>query len=386
MAQARTLHVRCTTWEQVDVFTTRKLRKGKLLSMKVPFEAKAGAPLTLGLELPNQLVVAIDGIVQRASPIDPEPGAKPDQARTWIEIELTGLTDDVMNRIRSMASEELARSARPSAANLEGQTPPSTPPALRQATAPVLDDLPADERELFQHLSSELRRMRSAAVHDVLGVPSDASAIQVRSSWKNLIRRHHPDLVARRAAPAISHLAEELTILSNRAYDRLRAALVAEGGGAIIGPTLSAPTGWLVGFEDIASVGAVARPSQPRLQPVPEATPRRRKTPTLPPAAIGGGEAFEVRARSMLASGDADNAREVLAAALVVYPRSRSLRALYLVATALVAVLRGEVMLAISQLETALAHHDQSLEAAMLLEHVKKHGADRPEEMRRVFQ
>ena len=377
MAQARTLHVRCTTWEQVDVFTTRKLRKGKLLSMKVPFETKAGAPLTLGLELPNQLVVAIDGIVQRASPIDPEPGAKPDVSRTWIEIELTGLTDEVMTRIRTMASEAI-----------EGKTPPSTatPPALRRTSAAVVDDLPADERELFQHLSSELRRMRSAAVHDVLGVPVDANAAQVRTSWKNLIRRHHPDLVARRAAPAISHLAEELTILSNRAYDRLRAALVAEGNGTIVGPTLSSPPGWLVGYEDIASGGAIVRPSQPRLEHVPDATPRPRTSPTLPSSTIQGGEAFEVRARAMLATGDGDNAREVLAAALVVYPRSKSLRALYLVATALVALLRGEVMLAISQLETALAHYEQSVEATMLLEHVKKYGAGRPDDMRRVFQ
>jgi len=58
--QARTLHVRCSTWDQVDVFTTRKLRKGKLLSMKVPFETIAGARVTLGLELPNQLDDAID--------------------------------------------------------------------------------------------------------------------------------------------------------------------------------------------------------------------------------------------------------------------------------------------------------------------------------------
>ena len=100
MAQARTLHVRCTTWDQVDVFTTRKLRKGKLLSMKVPFEAKQGSPVTLGLELPNQLVVAIDGIVQRASLVENE-----QPPRTWIEIELTGLTDEVLARIRTMGAE-----------------------------------------------------------------------------------------------------------------------------------------------------------------------------------------------------------------------------------------------------------------------------------------
>jgi len=374
---ARTLHVRCSTWEQVDVFTTRKLRKGKLLSMKVPFETSAGTQITLGLELPNQLVVAIDGIVQRASPIAVEPGKVESSARTWIEIELTGLTDDVMARIRTMASEE-ADQHTPQL----GLTPP-----IRRKTAPVVDDLPADERALFQHLSGELRRLRVAAVHDVLGVPSDADAAQVRTSWKNLVRRHHPDLVARRNAPAISHLAEELTILSNRAYDRLRAALVAEGRGTIVGPTLSAPAGWLVGFDDIASGdGSVSpRASQPRLQHIPDATPKPRTSPTLPPANIQGGEAFEQRARVMLGQGQAHEAREVLAAALVVYPRSKSLRSLYYVATAMVALQDNEVMLAIAQLENALAHHESCVEAANLLDHVKKFGADRNQDLARIF-
>ena len=59
-------------------------------------------------------------------------------------------------------------------------------------------------------------------------MPPDAGPEVIRASWKDLVRRHHPDLVARRGAPAITHLAEELTILSNRAYDRLRASLVAD--------------------------------------------------------------------------------------------------------------------------------------------------------------
>ena len=95
---ARTLHVKCATWEQVDTFTKRKLRKGKLLSMKVPFLAKAGSSVTLGLELPNQLVLAIDGIVQKASAVE---GG--DANKTWIEIELVGFTEEVMQKIRAMA-------------------------------------------------------------------------------------------------------------------------------------------------------------------------------------------------------------------------------------------------------------------------------------------
>jgi DnaJ-domain-containing protein 1 len=372
----RTLHVRCSTWEQVELFTTRKLRKGRLLSMKVPFEVQIGGEITLGLELPNQLVVAIDGVVQRASAIENDP-----KARTWIELELIGLTHEVMARIRALQQD---------AAN-----PPLAvaPPVRKSAAGGIGDDLPADERELFQHLAGELRRLRTAAVHDVLGVAADAPPEEIRASWKNLVRRHHPDLVARRAAPAITHLAEELTILSNRAYDRLRAAVVAEGRGSVVGPTLSSPPGWLVGFDDISSRGTPPRQVSARFEAPPDASARRSQ-PTItpqtiaaagPPSTIQGGEAFEQRARAMLGQGDANAAREVLAAALVIYPRSKSLRSLYYVATALVALADGELMLATSQLEAALAHHDECVEAAQLLDHVKKDGVTDVEELRRLF-
>jgi len=379
----RTLHVRCSTWEQVEVFTTRKLRKGRLLSMKVPFEVQTGNQITLGLELPNQLVIAIDGIVQRSSAIDNDA-----KSRTWIELELVGLTDEVMARIRAMAKD---------AADLPVAIAPP-PKKSKSSITGMGDDLPADERALFQHLAGELRRLRAAAVHDVLGVAIDASPEEIRAGWKALIRRHHPDLVARRAAPAITHLAEELTILSNRAYDRLRAAMVAEGRGNVVGPTLSSPPGWLVGFEDMASGGGpeprhVTTRFDRRAEGT-QAPPERRSQPTInpttiaaagPPSTIQGGEAFEQRARAMLAQGDANAAREVLAAALVIYPRSKSLRSLYYVATALVALADGELMLATSQLEAALAHHEQCVEAAQMLDHVRKDGNTNVDELRRLF-
>ncbi len=357
---ARTLHVRCGTWEQVDVFVTRKLRKGRLLSMKVPFPAAVGGQVTLGLELPNGLVLAIEGVVHRASAVEG------DGARTWIELELVGLTDDVLARIKKMA---------------DAQEEPGTDPKVesvpmpRKSVTQMADDLPADERELFQHLSGELRRLRLAAVHEVLGVERDAEPEQVRVAWKALVKRNHPDLVARRGAPAITHLAEELTILANRAYDRLRAALVTEGRGASIGSSLARPPGWLVGFEDIQSADRTPPPK----------TKQPPSKPTPPDGvSSSGSEAFEQRARAMLGQGDASTAREVLAAALVVYPRSKPLRSLYYIATALTALEEGELMLAQSQLETALAHHDQCIEAAQILELIKKDTRD-VEAMRRIF-
>jgi hypothetical protein len=366
MAAARTLHVRCTTWEQVEVFHTRKLRRGKLLSMRVPFRADPGSEVTLNLELPNQVVIVIDGVVLKSStPIDADPKVAPaDAGKTWLEVELVGFTEDVVARIRRMAAGEPAEPAPP---------PPRTR-TTGQLSALSGDELPADERALFQQLTAELRRLRSLAVHEVLGVERDADAEQIRLGWMDLIRRHHPDLVARRNAPAITHLAEEITILINRAYDRLRVALVAEGRAASVGPALTPPPGWLVGFEDISSTGANLRSklvhtlhnggNAPQVEPV---APPRRPSPDGE-----GGEAFEARARAMLGDGDADNAQEVLAAALCVYPRSRPLRSLYYVASAISALGKGEVMLATSQLETALAHHEDCAEAAAILELLRR--------------
>jgi hypothetical protein len=376
---SRTLHVRCATWEQVEVFTTRKLRKGKLLSMKVPFSAKSGSSVTIGLELPNEVVVAIDGVIQKAAPVEVD--GKPDGSRTWIEIELTGFNDEIKARLRRLKREAEDPETDP---KIEPAKPAA--PERRSSSQMGEAELPADERELFQHLSGELRRLRQAAVHEVLGVPPTAGPELVRASWKDLIRRNHPDLVSRRNAPAITHLAEELTILANRAYDRMRTSLVADGRASIAGPSVAAPPGWLVAFEDIKS--DPASPTAPRAAPRRfERPPTPIPDPPPPPVSTSGqgSEAYEGRARAMLAQGDANTAREVLAAALVVYPRSKPLRSLYYVATALAAVQDGELMLATAQLETALAHHEQCIEASKMLDHIRRHGTNDSAAMMRLF-
>jgi hypothetical protein len=372
----RTLHVRCSTWEQVEVFHTRKLRAGKLLSMKVPFEAQIGAPVTLGLELPNNVVMAIDGVVQKASPIAGD-------TKTWIEVELAGFTEEVIARIRGMAE----GSTPATEISIEADEPPldarqesgfhARPPSIAG------EDLPNDERQLFQQLTAELRKLRGAPVHEVLGVEPNADAPAVRRGWMNLVRRHHPDLVARHRAPAIDHLAEELTILANRAYDRQRASLVAEGRATTLRSSLTKPAGWLVGFDDISSNGQRTPVPPPESVVVVQQEPP--KPPPQDPSLLQGGEAFESRARAMLSEGDSSHAQEVLAAALCVYPRSRTLRSLYYVAASITALQGGEVMLATSQLETALAHFDQCREASQILEHIRKNGAQRLDDLQRVF-
>jgi len=442
MATGRTLHVRCTTWEQVEVFHTRKLRRGKLLSMKVPFHSDRGAAVTLNLELPNRVVIAIDGTVLKSSPVEPDPkAAKPEAGKTWLEVELIGFTEEVVAQIRRMAaglppepeaapepvspppvprarrastSQSAIPSASPSAIpSAPVSAAPSAPvsaipsaPVSAAPSAPVsaapsaphsapqsgpqrtADGQPADERAVFQQLTAELRRLRTLTVHEVLGVARDADAEEIRLGWMGLMRRYHPDLVARRNAPAITHLAEELTILANRAYDRLRVALVAEGRATSVGPALTPPPGWLVGFDDISSSTSSLRAKLAQTLPSGGNAPPAEQIPPLAPPAppAEGGEAFEQRARAMLGEGDADNAQEVLAAALCVYPRSRPLRSLYYVASAVSALGKGEVMLATSQLETALAHHEDCNEAAALLELLRRPNTPvADDEMKRLF-
>jgi hypothetical protein len=389
MAGARTLHVRCTTWDQVEVFHTRKLRRGKLLSMKVPFRSEPGAEVTLNLELPNQVVIVIEGTVLKSSPVEADPkSSKADAGKTWLEVELVGFTEEVIARIRRMAAGAAPEPEPEPEPEAEPEPPP--PRVSRTTSAQIADELPADERLVFQQLSAELRRLRSVAVHDVLGVERDADADEIRRGWMDLVRRHHPDLVARRNAPAITHLAEEITILINRAYDRLRVALVAEGRATSVGPALNPPPGWLVGFDDISSTGSVMRAKLAQTLSTTGNAPQVDAIETVPPSVsqVQGGEAFELRARAMLCDGDSANAQEVLAAALCVYPRSRPLRSLYYVASAISALAKGEVMRATSQLETALAHHEQCTEAAAILELMRRPNLPplpANDEMKRLF-
>lgn len=355
MTAARALHVRCSTWDQVELFTTRKLRNGKLLSMKVPFDAAVGAAVTLGLELPNQLVIAIDGFIRQASPIEPQ--------RTWIEVELTGSNEDLLARISAMVSYEVE--------------PPTDPQMVailseRSPTDSVQDRLPADESALFQQLSGELRRLRAASVHDVLGVPADAPPELVRRAWKKLVQRYHPDIASVRQAPALAHLAEELTILANRAYDRMRAALVAEGRGVFAGSSIASPPGWLVGFDDMASGSGMAGPSAGSAQ-----------TELVAPRE--GGDSFEARGRALLEQGCANDACELFTEALVVYPHSKALRSLLYVAKALVAVGDGELARATTQLETALAQHKNCDEAARMLDYIRTHGDADAADLSKLF-
>jgi hypothetical protein len=94
---------------------------------------------------------------------------------------------------------------------------------------------------------------------------------------------------------------------------------------------------------------------------------------------------FERQARSRLATGDHAAAREVLAAALHVYPRNRSLRALYHVASAMDALDNGQIVTATAQLEAALAHDGNCTEAAAALDELRRTHSASGGLLRRLF-
>jgi len=367
----RTLRVKCASWDQVESFYLRKIRRGRTATIRVPIVPPVGEALVVALELPNDLTVAIDGTVVAVQVSGDE--------RSAIDIDLLGLTPEVVDRLETLVA--------------DGR--------LASALAPPPDRGAEPASALVVQLDGELRRLRQLSVHEVLGVPWDASAIEVRAAWRRLCQRFHPDVLATHGSVTVSHLAEELMILINRAYDRMRAALVAEGRASALGPALRPEKGWLVAFEAI-STGDVTIPPTVGIHDDEGPTRLRKGGGTGAPsvrfepntetvlddAASGGGRppgaasldaarattdnVFEMQARARLAAGDHQAAREILAAALYVYPKHPPLRALFHVASAMEALDGGQPAHAAAQLEAALTVDPACAEARTALDDLRR--------------
>jgi len=399
VSATRTLRVKCASWDQVEAFYLRKLRRGRSVTIRVPFVPQLGDAIAVGLELPNDLVVVVDGAITGVHPAGED--------RASIDIDLHGLSPEVVDRLETLVADGRAAAALPG--SVEEPAPP--PEEVRRPDDPA--------HALVVQLDGELRRLRQLAVHEVLGVPWDASAVEVRTAWRQLCLRFHPDVLASYGSAAVSHLAEELMILANRAYDRMRASLVAEGRAAALGPALRPEKGWLVAFDAISTGEvtptppgvAVAVTPEPAAVPVPAPPARRRPAPTsvrfgqttehvfddlavpadMPKTAgsslaaaraAAGDNVFERQARTRLAAGDHRAAREVLAAALYVYPKNQVLRALFHVASAMGALDDGQAEHAAAQLEAALSADPGCREAEAVLEELRRR-RDPPEKANR---
>ncbi len=303
----RSLVLKCPTWDHVEAFYARKVKEGGELSAKVPFQPEVGEIITLALELPDQLVIAIDAEVEQAVPAS-------DGKKSAVRLRVVGLTAAVRRRLEVLVAEarrerdEAAAGARAAsgapagggrtrsasitpapAATGETFPPPPHPvdapvdELVAPPTAPSADRMPADARTVYEALREDLQRMREAPAHEVLGVHWYAAASEIRRAYFELTKRLHPDAFARYRSPAIKQLARDVFIHVNRAYDRMRDAAVASGSAIAAGPDLLPHRGWLAPFEDLGDVGgpeSLAPLHVPSPLVVPSATP----WPTFSPA------------------------------------------------------------------------------------------------------
>jgi hypothetical protein len=420
----RTLKVKCPTWRHVETFYSRKLRKDRTLTLRVPFEPEEGAQISVGLELPDGEVINIPGTIIGVS-------AGEDDDRNAMRLFLHGLDAALLDRLKekvaaadasarqeaappppvppsAQAAQGSARAPARAATQAGGQppgpagkiagqasgqgsgradaaprplagTPRSGPtamssqpvPASTPTDAPVdeliepplepaIDDVSEYERDVFLYLDQELRRMRECAAYEVLGVDEHADVVIIRAAYFELTKRFHPDLFARYRSRAILHMSQELFIHVNKAYDRLRNALVAAGHAIVAGPALIPHDGWLANLDDIDGPGD--EPSGISLL-------RERSYGDEPPSRQGTGDLL-----ALVRAGKFEEARERVAAALHYDPRDRRMRALYHVISGRELMARGEETAAATQFEAALAHDRTCREASEALEELRASG------------
>jgi hypothetical protein len=401
--RARMLKVRCPTWDHVEEFYGRKVRRDGTLSMRVPFTANAGEALTIALELPSGLVLDVAGSVLYAEPA-------PDGKKTAVRLQLSGMTEQLRARLEALVAD-----SRASAFDSDGKTQDGVLPAPQPSDVPVDELVPpppelaaerveADERPAFVALEQVLHRLREAAAHEVLGVDWQADVPSIRKAYFELTKHYHPDVFARYRGKAIGELAQELFILINKAYDRMRDAAVAAGSAIVAGPSLLPHRGWLADIEDDVGEQPTTPVPGPLPQPpvLPPVTPRAGTAPPVvsfskgvsadslfgdldlaaqaaaaasPEPVAELGEALLDDCRAMLRDGEARAAAERLAAALRDDPRNRKLRALYHVANGRVLLEHGDALQATAQLQAALAHDRDCAEARQALEAIQQGGA-----------
>lgn len=372
----RTLKVKCSTWQHVETFYERKLRRDKTLTIRVPFEPKVGSIMSLGLQLPNGTAMAIDGKVMSA---DADGGGK-----TALRLHLHGLTEAVVAELKAMvaAAGQGARSGTragarattradrasapqaPSSTTARGRDAGPVPPAARPEDAPMServeppfepdrDELGGYELGVFDELDAEIRRVRECAAHQVLGVADDADVAEIRGAYFELSKRYHPDLYAKYRSAAIMSLAQDVFIYVNRAYDRMRDSTVEAGSAVIAGPALLPHDGWLIGMDDI----------EPDVHVMMESDSQPTSAQSMP--------IIQSTAEELMAAGDFEGAREHVAEALHADPRNRQLRALYYVISGKQALLEGDTVLASTQFEAALAHDRDFRQARAALDELR---------------
>lgn len=242
MSDDRTLRVVCPTWDHVEVFYSKKLRRGGALTMRVPFSPVVGEKLVLALELPNEMVIALDSEINDARELA--------DSLFLARLTLLGLTVDVIGRLEALVAD--GRGERPIAIAGGSREAMGFPrmcidePQKAQPVPHVGDVAPSD-KELFVELDKTLRTFRTASVFEVLGLSPGAEGSALHDAYLDRVRQFHPDKFSRNRSKALRHMASELLAMVNRAYDRARSADISAHDTASRGVALFPHTGWLVG-------------------------------------------------------------------------------------------------------------------------------------------
>jgi len=169
---AKTVKIRCATWDQVESFYTDKLR-GNMLVVKMPFRPGIGESVTVALGLPGGLVFAIDGTVVKIG--------GDDAGKTPVALRLFGLTGEMRTQLKRLVAQARGGPnivAPGAGARAIGTRPPKarTPETLPPSAAPRVEDVAEEERAAFAALAAVHRRILTLPVHEVLDVAPDADA------------------------------------------------------------------------------------------------------------------------------------------------------------------------------------------------------------------
>jgi hypothetical protein len=317
-----TLKIKCPTWDHVQAFYAQKVKADNTLSARVPWAARPGEVVTLALELPDELIVTIEAVVGEVTPAA-------DERKSAVKLSLIGLTAQLRARLAAMVA-KAAPSPPPVRAPSTTRPPLNDEPALpapvptdaplderiEPFVLPTLDAVPAAQRAVAGELLATYAKMKASAAHEVLGIGRNASVEEVRAAYFAQVLRHHPDRLARHRSPAVRAIAQEVLILINKAYDRMRDALVAAGQAIAAGPALLPHSGWLAGFDDLGGgesrvghdPGAASRSAgTSQVAPLPP-PPRAGTAPVIaavnpPPASAAGTGARPATAQPVKTAG-----------------------------------------------------------------------------------
>jgi hypothetical protein len=426
VSDAKTVRIRCATWDQVEAFYTEKLR-GNMLVVKMPFRPGIGESVTVALGLPGGMVFAIDGTVVKIG--------GDDAGKTPVALRLFGLTQEMRTQLRRLVAQARGGPAIVApGARAAGTRPPRAriPETLPPQPGPRAEDVLEEERAAFAALAAVHRRILTLPVHEVLDVAADADPELARLGYLARCQKLHPDVFRRYRSPALRQLATEVFLHVRRAYEQMVGrpprdgwlAVVPEGGAPEVAAEAEAPGEPIAAassspyadlqvsreggasqsyedeltfttsvrmkaltaeelFDDEAAAkeqapATAAPPEPPSAAAAAEAAPGPSEAPAAgdltplpaplpqppdaPPPTVALG-------REALSDGRWRDACQTFAAILRAEPRNRHVRALYHVASGMELRAKGEGANARLQFETALAHDKECEEAQRALVH-----------------